>query len=137
MYMEYITLQDEITRRLPTILIDVESQFDHLCTYNTLCITSGHPEKPSEDDWNYLINDILERQPAYKTFILRDYRNTLLYESDYMFTSDYPHKSPELRQAWLDYRQELRDLTITYPPESFNLDLTTLLPIITLPTKPE
>ena len=48
--MGYISLEDEITRRLPSILIDTESEFYHLCTYATLTITSGHPEKPSEDD---------------------------------------------------------------------------------------
>ena len=53
-----------------------------------------------------------------------------------MFISDYPHKSEESKQAWLDYRQQLRDMTITHPPETFNLDLNTLEPIVTWPVEP-
>jgi hypothetical protein len=134
--MGYISLEDEITRRLPSILIDTESEFYHLCLYRTLTITSGHPEKPSEDDWNYLINEIIEKEPLYKTRILRDHRVSKLYMTDFMFISDYPHKSEESKQAWLDYRQQLRDMTITHPPETFNLDLNTLEPIVTWPVEP-
>ena len=36
-------------------------------------------------------------------------RNTKLTESDRYALPDYPHSSPAVRQAWLDYRQQLRD----------------------------
>ena len=36
-------------------------------------------------------------------------RNEKLQESDRYALPDYPHASPEIKQAWLDYRQELRD----------------------------
>lgn len=41
---------------------------------------------------------------------IRRKRNTLLAQTDYVATIDYPHPTPEKKQAWLDYRQALRDL---------------------------
>ena len=42
-------------------------------------------------------------------FDLRQTRNKLLKETDKYALPDWPHKTPEIRQAWLDYRQALRD----------------------------
>lgn len=42
---------------------------------------------------------------------LRARRNQLLLESDKYVLPDYPHKTDEIKQAWLDYRQALRDIT--------------------------
>ena len=100
--MSYISLEDEITRRLPSILIDMDCKFIHLCTYKSLIIIEGHPEKPSEDDWNFLVSDIIEKEPWYKLKRLREIRDIELYGSDFMFISDYPHKSDESKQAWFD-----------------------------------
>ena len=36
-------------------------------------------------------------------------RDTRLQESDRYALPDYPHVSPAIKQAWLDYRQQLRD----------------------------
>jgi len=48
---------------------------------------------------------------------IRYFRNTLLNQSDKYVTIDFPHPTPEARQAWLDYRQALRDLpTVTEDP---------------------
>ena len=44
---------------------------------------------------------------------IRYFRNTLLNQSDKYVTIDFPHPTPEARQAWLDYRQALRDLPST------------------------
>lgn len=41
---------------------------------------------------------------------IRQKRNTLLAQTDYVATIDYPHPTPEKKQEWLDYRQALRDL---------------------------
>jgi hypothetical protein len=43
-------------------------------------------------------------------FEMRETRNKLLKETDKYALPDWPHKTPEIRQAWLDYRQALRDL---------------------------
>ena len=44
---------------------------------------------------------------------MRQKRDLLLDETDKYIVADYPHPSPEARQAWLDYRQALRDLPST------------------------
>lgn len=41
---------------------------------------------------------------------LRDKRNILLDQTDKYMTVDYSHATTEVKQAWLDYRQALRDL---------------------------
>lgn len=41
---------------------------------------------------------------------LRLKRNRLLKQSDKYSVPDYPHPTPEIEQAWLEYRQALRDL---------------------------
>ena len=46
-------------------------------------------------------------------------------ETDKYALPDFPHQSEEIRQAWLDYRQSLRDL----PAQSG-------FPNVDMPTKP-
>lgn len=41
---------------------------------------------------------------------IRQERNKRIAQTDYLFTSDYPHATEEVKQVWLDYRQALRDL---------------------------
>ncbi len=50
---------------------------------------------------------------------LREERNRRLAQTDYLFTSDFPHATPEKKQEWFEYRQALRDLpTATEDPEN-------------------
>ena len=50
---------------------------------------------------------------------LREERNRRIAQTDYLFTSDFPHATPEARQEWFEYRQALRDLpTATEDPEN-------------------
>ena len=42
---------------------------------------------------------------------MREERNKLLKESDFMMLSDYPHTNKE---AWVLYRQQLRDFPATW-----------------------
>ena len=52
---------------------------------------------------------------------LRTKRNTLLKQTDRYALPDWPHPTPEARQAWLDYRQALRELpSTTEDPENPN-----------------
>lgn len=48
--------------------------------------------------------------------ILRNYRDFLLNYTDKYSLSDYPHKSEDLKNEWLEFRQKLRDLTKTETP---------------------
>jgi hypothetical protein len=50
---------------------------------------------------------------------LRNERNRLLSQTDKYATIDFPHGSEAAKQAWLDYRQTLRDLPAnTTDPEN-------------------
>ena len=63
--------------------------------------------KPTDEEIDLKVKELEAAQPlAY----LREERNELLKETDYIMVSDYPHTN---KQAWLDYRQALRDLPKT------------------------
>ena len=50
---------------------------------------------------------------------LRAERDTILSQTDKYATIDFPHGSEAAKQAWLDYRQALRDLPAnTTDPEN-------------------
>ena len=60
---------------------------------------------------NYLLDN------SWKT--IRNERNKRLLETDKYTIPDWPHPTPEAKQAWLDYRQALRDLPAnTTDPEN-------------------
>jgi hypothetical protein len=64
---------------------------------------------------------------------LRTERNKLLTNSDKYIISDFPHPTEEVKQAWISYRQTLRDLPSTATPE---LDGNGNLTNVTWPTQP-
>ncbi len=67
--------------------------------------------------------------------VLRQERNSRLSQSDMYGLADYPFKSEESKQSFLDYRQELRNITKTYPaPETDEND--NLIGIV-WPVKPQ
>lgn len=53
--------------------------------------------------------------------LLREYRNILLNLTDKYVLPDFPHSSDEIKQSWINYRQNLRDLPSTQSP-NFNID---------------
>jgi hypothetical protein len=66
-----------------------------------------------DENGQVIINRITEKEQELKIEELkqlRTKRNTLLDQTDKYIVADYPHASEEVRQAWLDYRQALRDL---------------------------
>jgi hypothetical protein len=60
-------------------------------------------------------------------------RNKLLNKTDFLAVSDYPFPSDEIKQAWVKYRQNLRDLPVTGvsidPENQYRL-------VVTWPTAP-
>jgi hypothetical protein len=66
--------------------------------------------KPTLEELTEKWNEYVAAQPLKE---LRTKRNTLLAQTDYVATIDYPHATPEKKQEWLDYRQALRDLPST------------------------
>ena len=72
---------------------------------------------------------------AHNLDVLRQERNSRLSQSDMYGLADYPFKSEESKQSFLDYRQELRNITKTYPaPETDEND--NLIGIV-WPVKPQ
>ena len=68
-------------------------------------------EKPNREDFEAVFAN------KRALLVLRKRRDEKLKESDSYVALDYPHASDEVRQAWLDYRQALRDLpTATEDP---------------------
>ena len=49
--------------------------------------------------------------------LLREERDKLLINTDKYSILDWPHPTVEIRQNWLKYRQELRDLPLTAIPQ--------------------
>ena len=86
--------------------------------------------KPDESVILSKIEEINNLQPLK---ILREERNLLLDKTDKYVVIDYPHPSEEVKQAWLTYRQELRDLPATATPQ---LDENENLTNVTWPTPP-
>jgi hypothetical protein len=64
-------------------------------------------EKPDKEEF---IKKVNERNVYYQMKELRQKRDKLLMESDYIMISDYPNPH---KDAWIKYRQELRDLPST------------------------
>jgi hypothetical protein len=52
---------------------------------------------------------------AHNLVILRSERYKRLVASDVYSLPDFPHADEAARQAWLDYRQNLRNITTIYP----------------------
>jgi hypothetical protein len=84
-------------------------------TYENILFPEGY-EKPSKEAYDEAFPRHLKIE-LFKEFRLE--RNKRLAKTDYLFTSDYPHASDEVKQRWLDYRQALRDLPAnTEDPEN-------------------
>jgi len=66
--------------------------------------------------------DLVKPTEAFR--LLREKRNAILAHSDMHALPDYPHPNQETKQAWLSYRQALRDLTQhSTPTLSVSLEL--------------
>jgi hypothetical protein len=63
--------------------------------------------KPSDEEIQKKVDELTEKLPMKE---LRFRRGMLLNECDYKMVSDYKHTN---KQAWIDYRQALRDLPET------------------------
>jgi len=84
-----------------------------LHTYESVEYTEGY-EKPPKEAFEAKLQELIDAQPLKE---LRTKRNKVISSTDYLFTSDFPHATPEKKQEWLDYRQALRDLpSVTEDP---------------------
>lgn len=73
--------------------------------------------RPTEQEIINKNNEILNE---IKYSELREKRNKLLQDSDKYSLVDFPHANDTIRQQWLTYRQDLRNITTQIP--SINLE---------------
>jgi len=95
--------------------------------YTDIIWKSNPDEKPSLEDLEEKVILLQQQEPLR---FLREKRNILLKETDWRATVDYPGTDQE---AWLTYRQSLRDLPATAEPE---LDENGMLTNVTWPEEP-
>jgi len=75
--------------------------------------------KKDKPDISIFKQELEKKIFEYEMSVIRETRNNLLDKTDKYVTIDYPHPTPEAKQAWLDYRQALRDLPAnTTDPEN-------------------
>ena len=86
--------------------------------------------KPTLAECEAAWQEIMTEAPMKK---LREERDKKLLETDKYSINDWPHASEEVKQAWVTYRQTLRDLPTTATPQ---LDSNGELTNITWPTPP-
>ena len=100
--------------------------------YSTLTWISLDISKPTYGEILMKINE-LDSFEAMR--LLRIRRNVLLQETDIKSLPDFPHKDANVRDAWITYRQELRDLLDSASPtlnDRYELDVQS----VNWPTKP-
>ena len=86
----------------------------HSYTYESVEYAEGY-EKPSKEAFEAKLQELIDAQPLKK---LRAERDALLSQTDKYATIDFPHGSEAAKQAWLDYRQALRDLPANTDPSN-------------------
>ena len=107
--MDSETLQDLVFQTIKLLSPEVPGGISWLDTYESIIYPEGY-EKPPKEEFEAKLQELIDAQPLKE---LRTKRNTLLDQTDKYIVADYPHPTPESRQAWLDYRQALRDLPST------------------------
>ena len=70
--------------------------------------------KPTLAECETAWQEIISEAPMKR---LREERDKKLLETDKYSINDWPHASEEVKQAWVTYRQELRDLPATSTPQ--------------------
>jgi len=84
--------------------------------YDSIKWTDTETEKPTYEE---CIDEEIKIIREIRMNTIRRERNILLRDSDIYVIPDWPHATEEVKQAWLDYRQALRDLPAnTTDPEN-------------------
>ena len=111
--MDSETLRELIYQTIQILSPEVPGGIGWLDTYESIKFPEGY-EKPPKEAFEAKLQELIDGQPLVE---LRTKRNKVISSTDYLFTSDFPHATPEKKQEWLDYRQALRDLpSVTEDP---------------------
>jgi hypothetical protein len=97
-------------------------------TWESIEVKDGY-EKPPKDKFEKRFQELVDGIPLRE---LRQERNWRIGRTDFLMVSDFPFPSDTIRQAWITYRQALRDITATTTP---SLDENGQL-VVTWPTPP-
>lgn len=92
---------------LEELLPELPSPLTYGLNYDEINFFGSDIQKPPKEEFEAKLQELIDAQPLKE---LRTERNKRLDQSDKYIVADYPHPTPEARQAWLDYRQALRDL---------------------------
>ena len=122
--MDYFSCINKIVPNAKMKIIDND--------YNTIVWSETNTQsKPTLAECEAAWQEIMTEAPMK---ILREERDKKLLETDkYTSIPDWPHTSEEVKQAWVTYRQALRDLPATATPQ---LDENGNLTNVTWPTPP-
>lgn len=99
-------------------------------TYEGIIWNENAVNIPTKKDVETTIQNLINQRPL---ILLREERDNKLKESDIYVLSDFPFADDTIKQAWITYRQELRDLPATAAPQ---LDENGELTNVTWPTPP-
>jgi hypothetical protein len=81
-------------------------------TWESIEVKDGY-EKPPKDKFEKRFQELVDGIPLRE---LRQERNWRIGRTDFLMVSDFPFPSDTIRQAWITYRQALRDITATTTP---------------------
>ena len=119
------------TIKLTKILLKLNADFVSCSdTYESINWKENAINKPTESEIQAEISTI-ENEMSFE--FLRRERDWLLNKTDKYIIPDFGHPSEEVKQAWLTYRQALRDLPANSTPQ---LDSNGNLTNVTWPTPP-
>ena len=88
-------------------LLELKPTCDFVVDGDKLIWNDKEELRPTDEEIEMKVKEIEAALPLKE---LREERNELLMETDYIMVSDYPHTN---KQAWIKYRQDLRDLPQT------------------------
>jgi len=88
-------------------LLELKPTCDFVVDGDKLIWNDKEELRPTDEEIALKVKELEAAQPLKQ---LREERNELLMETDYIMVSDYPHTN---KQAWIKYRQDLRDLPQT------------------------
>ena len=119
---------------LPEVLVRIRPgakwKVTDIHDYKTLEWIDENQTKPTLEELTNNHEQLVAAQPLEN---LRQERNGRIGRTDFLMVSDFPFPSDTIRQAWITYRQALRDITAINPTLQANGmgDL-----IVTWPTAP-
>tara|TARA_Y100000996_G_C22531229_1_gene646556 strand:+ start:1445 stop:1849 length:405 start_codon:yes stop_codon:yes gene_type:complete len=81
-------------------------------TWESIEVPEGQG-KPSKEQFDTKLQEYMDE---FTYEVLRKARDIKLKKTDFLFVSDFPFPSDDVREAWKIYRRDLRNLPVTATP---------------------